>query len=42
MVGEVAGCLLDGTEYVLHKSTKNLHCDIFLSKIQTGQNHWFY
>jgi len=42
MRSEVVGYQLDGTEYVLHKSTKNFHCDIFLSRVKTGQNHWFY
>ena len=41
MGGEVAGYQLDGTEYVLHKSTYNFHCDIFLSRVKTEPNHWF-
>jgi hypothetical protein len=42
MRDEVAGHQLDGTEYILHNSTKNFYCDIFLSRVKTGQNHWFY
>jgi len=42
MRGEVAGYQLDGTGYILHKSSKNFHCDTFSSRVKTGQNHWFY
>jgi len=41
MRGEVAGYQLDDTEYILNKSTTNFHCDIFLSRVKSGQNYQF-